>query len=106
MTASAAISVMLKRGSLQLSAETYQAFLHGADTVRLLRRDRDLLIMPMQAPAAGNYSIEVRTVVGDRMIHALGFFNAHGLGENIELELPVTWSEADAALIAERVFLF
>lgn len=97
---------MLKRGSLHLSAETYREFFGGAGTVQLLRRDRDLLILPMQAVTQGAYPIEVRTTAGDRIIHALGFFNAHGIGENIELELPVTWSDADAALVAQRVFLF
>lgn len=106
MTPSFQAQLLLKRGSLYLSAELYERYLKGAEAVSLVRRDTDLLILPMQNVSLGGYQLRVRTVTGDRVIHASDFFRAQGIGEEVELDLPVSWSDADTGLAAPRVFLF
>jgi hypothetical protein len=53
-------SVTLKRGSLYLSRAIYERFLAGIETVILLRRADDLLILPVHQAASGGYLLKLR----------------------------------------------
>jgi hypothetical protein len=72
--------------------------------VILLRRDRDLCILPVRHAAAGGYLLKLRNKAGDRVVHAPDFFREHGIDDNIELELSAVWSRESAALIAAGAF--
>jgi len=102
MTAASAVS--LKRGALYLSCEVYDRYFAGLETVILLRRDRDLCILPVRFAAAGGYLLKLRNKAGDRVVHAPDFFREYGVDESIALELSVVWSTERGALVAADAF--
>ena len=98
-------SVTLKRGSLYLSRAIYERFLAGIETVILLRRADDLLILPVHQAASGGYLLKLRNAAGDRVVQAADFFQAHGIGDEIEATLPVVWNTQLAGLCSNTAFL-
>ena len=102
MTGSARIT--LKRGGLHLSREVYDRYFPGLEAIILLRREDDLLILPVRHAAAGGYLLKLRNGAGDRVVNAPDFFRAQGIEDSVERELPVVWATESAALIASGVF--
>lgn len=96
--------IELRRGSLYLERDLYERHFAGLDAVILLRRDEDLLVLPVRHAAAGGYLLKIRNSAGDRVVHAADFFRAHGVGDAAQLSLPVQWDPSSAALIATRAF--
>ncbi|ODR98208.1 hypothetical protein AUC69_09860 [Methyloceanibacter superfactus] len=97
-------SVSVRRGSLYLAREVYDRYFPGLDAVVLLRREDDLLILPVRHAASGGYLLKLRNGAGDRVVSAPDFFREQGIGEDMELCLPVTWSPEKAALCAVDIF--
>ncbi len=102
MTGEATVTV--KRGGLYLSREVYDRFFPGIETVILLRRDDDLLILPVRHAAAGGYLLKLRNAAGDRVVQAADFLQAQGIGEATEISLPVVWNAEFAGLCARAAF--
>jgi hypothetical protein len=100
----AASVISLKRGALYVTSDIYHRYFAGLEAVILLRRDRDLCILPVRHAAAGGYLLKLRNKAGDRVVHAPDFFREHGIDDNIELELSAVWSRESAALIAAGAF--
>jgi hypothetical protein len=100
----AASVISLKRGALYVTSDIYDRYFAGLEAVILLRRDRDLCILPVRHAAAGGYLLKLRNKAGDRVVHAPDFFREHGIDDNIELELSAVWSRESAALIAAGAF--
>ena len=80
----AASSVSLKRGALYVSCEVYDRYFAGLEAVILLRRDRDLCILPVRHAAAGGYLLKLRNKAGDRVVHAPDFFRECGIDESVD----------------------
>ena len=97
-------TVMLRRGSLYLSRAVYERYFDGLDTIVLIRRDSDLLIVPVRHAAAGGYLLKLRNVAGDRVVNAPDFFRAHGLEDEAPRNFDVAWDSQRAALIARDAF--
>ncbi len=97
--------VTLKRGSLYLSREIHDLYFPGLDTIILLRRDSDLVILPVRHAAAGGYLLKLRNGAGDRVVNAPDFFRAHGIADEAERDLVVTWEASSAGLVASDAFL-
>ena len=102
MTSSA--TVTLKRGSLYLSSEVYERYFPGLETIVLLRRGDDLVILPVRHAAAGGYVLKRRNSAGGRVAHAPDFFREQGVGDEIQCELTVSWSTEGAGLVATGAF--
>lgn len=94
-------TVTVKRGSLYISRALYDRYFAGVEAVILLGRGRDLLILPVRHAAAGGYLLKLRNSAGDRVVQAGDFFQAHGIGDETELILPVVWDREIAGLCAE-----
>jgi hypothetical protein len=103
MTAPATLT--LKRGSLYLSREVYDRYFPGLETIILLRRGDDLVILPVRHAAAGGYVLKLRNSAGDRVVHAPDFFRQHHIDEGSERTLAVQWSSESAGLVATDAFL-
>jgi len=101
MNCSSAIG--LRCGSLYLSRELYDRYFAGLEAVVLLRRGRDLCILPVKHAAAGGYLLKLRNRAGDRVVHAPDFFREHGIDE-VTRELSVHWSTDQVALVAIEAF--
>jgi hypothetical protein len=97
-------SLMVRRGGLYVSAETYACHFAGIDAVVLLRRDDDLVILPVHHAAAGGYLLKRRNAKGDRVVHAADFFRRHGIEDSAELRLMASWNSAAAGLLAVGAF--
>jgi hypothetical protein len=101
----ASASVTLKRGSLYLSRAICDRYFAGLDTIILLRRNGDLLILPVRNAAAGGYFLKLRNSGGDRVVNAPDFFREQGFEEERERNLPVTWDASCAGLVASDTFV-
>lgn len=98
------LSVTVKRGSLYLGCDVYDRYFPGLDGVILLRRDDDLLILPVRHAASGGYLLKLRSAAGDRVVSAPDFFREQGIEEDCERHLAVTWSPEKGALCAPGAF--
>jgi hypothetical protein len=101
---SPASTVTVKRGSLYLGREVYNRYFAGLEGVILLRRDNDLLILPVRHAASGGYLLKLRNGAGDRVVSAPDFFREQGIEEGEELNLDVAWSAEESALCSSNVF--
>lgn len=87
-------------GNLYLSCEACQRFLPGIESVALLRRDAQVLIVPLTRDSGGGLLLKVRNARGDRVIHAQEFFRAHGYAEAFASQrVALHWDQAAAALV-------
>ncbi len=93
----------VKRGSLYVSRAVYDRYFAGVDAVILLARNDDLLVLPVRHAAGGGYLLKLRNSAGDRVVQAGDFFQAHGIGDDAELTLPVAWDQTISGLCATGV---
>ena len=96
--------VVVKRGSVYLSREICESYFQNLETVILLRRDNDLLIMPVSHVAAGGYLLKLRNGAGDRVVNAADFFRLNGVDDAVELHLLAFWCAERAGLVVEQAF--
>lgn len=96
--------VQVRRGGLYLSSEVVERYFAGLESVILLRRDADLIVLPVRHAAAGGYLLKRRNGAGDRVVYAPDFFREHGLDDDADCVLPVGWDAAKAALVAKGAF--
>jgi hydrogenase maturation protease len=101
--------LVLRHGSLRLPLATYERFFAGLDSVLLLPRDNDLLILPVQAAAGGGQLLKIVNAAGDRAVSGVELFRARGVDPELvegfrEVAYEARWSAADAALIVDRFF--
>lgn len=98
------LSITLKAGRLYFGRAVYDRYFAGLASVILMRREADLLIMPVRHAAAGGYVIKIRNAAGDRLVEATNFFRDQGFEDHQAGDFPVTWSSEAAALIASNAF--
>jgi len=94
----------LSRGSLYLTADICERYFRGLESVILIRREDDLLVMPVVNAAAGGYLLKRRNAAGDRVVSAPDFFREHGVGDDVDRDLPSAWVAGSAALTASGAF--
>lgn len=97
-------SLLLKRGALYIDHVVYERYLAGLSAVILLRRESDLLVLPVRHAAAGGYLLKVRNAAGDRVVDAVDFFREHGRYDAGERWLSILWSTESAGLLALGAF--
>jgi hypothetical protein len=97
-------SLAVRRGGLYLARELYERYFGGREAVILLRRDDDLLVLPVHHAGAGGYLLQVRNANGDRVVHAADFLRTHGIDDDAELQLAASWNSAAAGLLAPGAF--
>ena len=88
----------MKRGSVYVAREIYERFFPGLETVILLRRADDLLILPVRSAVAGGFMLKLRNRAGDRVVNAAEFFRDNGIDDDCDLNVDVEWSEAQGGL--------
>jgi hypothetical protein len=97
-------SIILKRGGLYLSREVYDLYFSGLEAIILLRREDDLLILPVRHAAAGGYLLKRRNGDGDRVVTAPDFFRAQGIDDDYERGATVEWTSESAGLTVKGLF--
>jgi hypothetical protein len=101
---STAASIVLKRGALYISRDVCERYLAGLNTVILLRRESDLLILPVRNAASGGYLLKIRNAAGDRMVDGVDFFRSNNAYSADERLLTIAWSTELAALRSADAF--
>lgn len=96
--------ITVRTGRIYLGAAVYERYFHGVESVILLRREDNLLILPVRHAAAGGYLLKIRNASGDRVINATDFLEHHGLNSDMEISAQVFWSRENAALMAGNIF--
>ena len=97
-------SAGVSAGNLYLAREACERYLAGAESVALLSRDGELLILPLTRESGGGLLLKVRNARGDRVIHAQEFFRAHGYAEDFApRRVAMRWEQAAAALVLSGV---
>jgi hypothetical protein len=96
--------VTVSRGGLYVSRQLYETHFAGRCSVVLLRRDDDLLVLPVHDAAAGGYLLKLRNAAGDRVVHAADFFRAQDVDDGTELQLEASWNDAAAGLLVCSAF--
>ena len=92
--------VTLCRGNIYLSRQVCDTYLPDAESVALVLRDDQVLIMPLIRQSGGGMLLKIRNSQGDRVIHAQEFFRDKGLLEDFEQRLlSVRWRSDMAALL-------
>lgn len=97
-------SIAVRGGSLYLDAAVYDRYFSGLDAVILLRRERDLFVMPVRNTAGGGYLLKLRNKAGDRIINAMDFFREQGLDESRSYSFDTAWDQKMSALKAGEAF--
>ena len=97
-------SVQVRRGGLYLSRAVCEQFFAGLETVILLRRGRDLVVLPVRHAAAGGYLLKRRNAAGDRVVFAPDFFRAQGIADEANCDFLAGWEAEQAGLVAKGAF--
>ncbi|MDX8449813.1 hypothetical protein [Mesorhizobium captivum] len=100
----ATLTVRVSRGGLHLSGEAFERHFSGISGIVLMRREADLLILPVLLAQAGGYLLKRKNLAGDRVAHAPDFFRANGIADDEERELQVVWDSSQAGFIGRGAF--
>ena len=93
-------SAGVSAGNLHLSAEACERYLPGIESIALLSRDAQVLIVPLTRDSCGVLLLKVRNARGDRVIHAQEFFRIHGYAEEFAAHrVAMRWDDSAAALV-------
>ena len=91
--------VAVRNGSIYLPAAVVYAYFRGIESVIVLIREEDLLVLPVRQAAAGGCLLKIRNASGDRVATAPDVFAANGLENWSDPDLSATWSSAQSALL-------
>jgi hypothetical protein len=98
--------VSVARGNFYLSREICETYLPGVQSVAVLVRDEEVMIVPLIPQSAGGLLLKQRNARGDRVIHAQEFFRSRHLPEEFEVRsVPVRWSSESAALVVDGLLV-
>ena len=97
--------IRLRQRRLYFPRAAYEAYFAGGSTIILLRKEQDLLVLPVRHAASGGYMLKIRNQAGDHVIDAGDFFRDQGLDDNAEWEGTHSWSETSGGVQLYEVFL-
>jgi len=89
--------LIFKNGNLYLDSGLYDTYFSSINSVVLLKKDALFLLMPVQQ-AGGGLLLKIKNARGDRIIHAMEFFQQHGIEMDEEKVLDAEWNAELAAL--------
>ena len=89
--------IILKNGNLYLDSELYDTYFNTINAVALLKQESTFLIMPVQQ-AGGGLLLKIKNAKGDRIVHAVEFFQQYITVTDEAISLDVEWSSEHCAL--------
>jgi len=98
------VAIRISRGGLYLSREVCDRYFAGVDAVILLKRDADLVILPVRHAAAGGYLLKQRNGAGDRVVHVGELLGDRAIRQD-DQELPAVWDAGQAGLVVSHAFV-
>lgn len=87
----------IKKGNIYLSAKLYETYFSTVEAVVLLKKDEDVLLMPVQN-ASGGLLLKIINAKGDRVVHASEFFMFNNIECRDEQAVDAFWNSDMAAL--------
>ena len=90
--------IRFSQGRLYIDRAAHADYFAGSDTVILLRRETDLLVLPVRHAASGGYMMKIRNAAGDRVINGADFFRDQGLNDEAEWTGDFAWCENSGGL--------
>ncbi len=87
----------LKKGNLYFDHDLYEKYFSTINSIVLLKKEAIYLIMPVQQ-ANGGLLLKIRNAKGDRIVHAIEFFQQYNIEMEREITLDVEWNTELAAL--------
>jgi hypothetical protein len=96
--------IHFSQGRLHIPRDSYDRYLSGAGAVILLRREKDLLVLPVSNIASGGYILKIRNAVGDRVVNGAGFFRDNGLGDDGHWEGLSAWCQSYSGVRLYELF--
>ncbi|GJL66700.1 MAG: peptidase M52 [Nitrospirales bacterium] len=93
--------IHIRNGSLYLNASLYEQYFRQLHSVILMKKDHALLLLPVVNSGAGGLLVKIRNVQGDRVIHAQEFCRIHGIDEQFDQSVSVSWDERSAGLMVQ-----
>lgn len=94
----------LHRNHLYIEANVFEAHFANVQSVALLRKEKDLLILPLATGESGGFYIKQVNARGDRAIHAADFFRLNGIDENNVQELAAWPAPLMAGFVIKGLF--
>lgn len=94
------VEVLLKRGSLRISADVYRDYFEAREAALFMVRDDRLHLVPVE-PMSGGIILKQRTAAGDRVVDASEFLRAQGWDDQGEHICPAQWDSGLGALVIE-----
>jgi hypothetical protein len=89
--------ITLRNGNLYLDSELYDTYFNTINAVALLKQESTFLMMPVQQ-AGGGLLLKIKNAKGDRIVHAIEFFQQYITITDEEIPLNVEWSSELCAL--------
>ena len=93
--------IQIRNGNIYISASISERYFPNLQHIVLLKRDNQILILPVHHEGGGGLLLKIRNVQGDRVIHAQEFFREHGFDDLLDRLLPVSWDDTMAGLIVD-----
>ncbi len=91
------MQIIFRNGNLYLDSGLYEAYFKSINSVVLLKKESLFLLMPVQQ-AGGGLLLKIKNAKGDRIVHAIEFFQQHNIKIEEERMLNVEWNSKLAAL--------
>jgi hypothetical protein len=89
--------ITLRNGNLYLDSELYDTYFNTINAVALLKQESTFLMMPVQQ-AGGGLLLKIKNAKGDRIVHAIEFFQQYITVTDEAISLDVVWSSELCAL--------
>lgn len=99
VTPTAQHNIRIANGNLYLENSLYETYFHSIDSVIILNKPPEILIMPVQQAGAGGLLMKIRNSAGDRVVSISEFLENYAFDLRDERVVPVVWSSSDAALV-------
>ncbi len=86
-----------RHGDLCIDSELYETYFQKVQSVALLKKDNQFFILPIQQ-AGGGLLAKIRNSQGDRVVHAMEFFQRHNVDIDQDVMVDVSWCPALSGL--------
>lgn len=91
-------SLTIRNDNIYINSSQYEKYFGDVDAVVLLKREENVLLMPVQ-DSSGGLLLKIRNANGDRVVHASEFFLRIKVDCRDERTVDAYWNTDLAALI-------
>ena len=97
--------IQFRNGNIYIDASISERYFPNLQHVVLLKRDTQILILPVHHEGGAGLLLKIRNAQGDRVIHAQEFFREHGIDNGLDRLIPVSWDDTMAGLVIDMSYI-